>query len=208
MPDDADPAAAAWFLDRDERGNPATTIDRGRPVAWTDGNRDFVPQLDELGPSTGFNLGTTNRFADDLKWPFAVEYSVGVQRSLPYEMLAGVTYINRQRGHEIGSKNLLVPTDTYIPLTVTEVSSGALVTVYNQDPATRGRIDILWDNEEALDSTYNGGDITFDKRLSNGWMFTGGVSNSGDAPSVNTSVAAFAASTCPYGATTIAGYGI
>ena len=34
----------------------------------------------------------------------------------------------------------------------------------------------MWDNEEALDSTYDGGDITFDKRLSNGWMFTGGVS--------------------------------
>ena len=85
---------------------------------WTDGNRDLVPQLDELGPSTGFNLGTTNRFADDLKWPYAVEYSIGVQRSLPYEMVAGVTYINRQRGNEIGSRNLAVPTDTYIPLTV------------------------------------------------------------------------------------------
>ena len=82
---------------------------------WTDRNSDLIPQLNELGPSTGFNLGTTNRFADDLKWPYAVEYSVGVQRSLPYEMVAGVTYINRRRGNEIGTRNLAVPTEQLHP---------------------------------------------------------------------------------------------
>jgi phosphatidylserine/phosphatidylglycerophosphate/cardiolipin synthase-like enzyme len=33
-----DPAPSAWFLRSDERGNPATAIDRGRAVAWTEGN--------------------------------------------------------------------------------------------------------------------------------------------------------------------------
>ncbi|MGC4086194.1 MAG: hypothetical protein QM736_29745 [Vicinamibacterales bacterium] len=30
-----------------------------------DRNGDGIPQFDELGPSTGFNLGTTNRYAED-----------------------------------------------------------------------------------------------------------------------------------------------
>ena len=50
------------------------------------------------------------------------------------------------------------------------------MTVYNQDPALRGRVDNLWDNDPEMDSTYNGGDITLNKRLSNGWMMTGGLS--------------------------------
>jgi hypothetical protein len=50
------------------------------------------------------------------------------------------------------------------------------VTVFNQDPATKGKNDILWNNESALNSTYNGTDVTVNKRLSHGWMFNGGVS--------------------------------
>jgi hypothetical protein len=34
----------------------------------------------------------------------------------------------------------------------------------------------VWDNYEDLNSTYNGTDITLDKRMSNGWMMTGGIS--------------------------------
>jgi hypothetical protein len=34
----------------------------------------------------------------------------------------------------------------------------------------------VWTNDPLQDSTYNGGDITFDKRMSRGWMMTGGVS--------------------------------
>ena len=56
------------------------------------------------------------------------------------------------------------------------MSSGRSVTVYNQAPALRGRNDLLWNNEEALDSNYNGTDVTLDKRMSNRWMMTGGIS--------------------------------
>ena len=43
------------------------------------------------------------------------------------------------------------------------------MTVYNQIAALAGRNDTLFDNEETLDSNYNGGDITVNKRMSNGW---------------------------------------
>jgi hypothetical protein len=58
---------------------------------------------------------------------------------------------------------------------VTEATSGQQVVVYNQDPATRGKFDVLYSNLSALDSTYNGVDFTADKRLSNRWMLMGGA---------------------------------
>ena len=143
---------------------------------WRDTNADGVPQLTELGLSTGFNLGTTNRFADDLNWPYSVEYSIGIQRSLPFEMVAGVTYINRRRGNEIGVRNMAVPTDTYIPLTVRELNSGEVVTVYDLHPTLRGRFDNLYDNYEEINTNFNGVDLTLNKRLSNRWMVMGSAS--------------------------------
>ncbi len=144
--------------------------------SWVDANGDRVPQLNELGPSTGFNLGTTNRYSDDVKWPNSTELSVGVEQQLPGNVVASVTYVHRRRGNEIGARNLAVPIESYTPLEVTEVTSGRRVTVYNQDPALRGRFDILWDNYPEFDTEFNGLDLTFNKRMSQGWMLMGGVS--------------------------------
>jgi hypothetical protein len=85
-----------------------------------------------------------------------------------------------------------VPTASYIPLTVTERNSGQTVTVYNQAPSLRGRLDTVWDNDPEMDSTYNGGDLTINKRLSDGWMMTGGISlgkNTGYVGSISTTPA-------------------
>ena len=40
-----------------------------------DRNGDLIPQLNELGPSSGYNLGTTARYADGYDWPNANEYT-------------------------------------------------------------------------------------------------------------------------------------
>jgi hypothetical protein len=141
-----------------------------------DRNGDLTPQLSELGPSSGYNLGTTARYANGYSWPNANEYTVEIQRQLPGNLVVTGGYTRREKRHQLGSRNMAVPTSTYIPLTVTEVQSGKQVTVYNQDPALRGRLDTLWDNDPAMDSTYTGGDITVNKRLANRWMLTGGAS--------------------------------
>ena len=141
-----------------------------------DRNGDRIPQFEELGPSPGYNLGTTNRYADGYDWPNANEYTVEVQRQLPGNLVVSAGYTRREKRNQLGQRNVAVPTDTYIPLTVTEVNSGQTVTVYNQNPALRGRVDTLWNNDPEMDSTYNGGDVTLNKRLSNRWMMTGGVS--------------------------------
>ena len=59
---------------------------------------------------------------------------------------------------------------------MTEANSGRQVTVYNQAPALRGKIDILWANFAELDTNFNGADITVNKRMSNHWSMTGGAS--------------------------------
>ena len=50
------------------------------------------------------------------------------------------------------------------------------MTVYNQNPATLGKFDVLWSNEPEADRTFNGVDVTLQKRMSNRWMAMGSVS--------------------------------
>jgi hypothetical protein len=155
------------------RINPLGLTNDTRP--WTDRNDDRLPQLDELGPSTGFNFGTTNRLSPALEWPVANEYSIEMQRQLPWNMVVSASYTRRETRRNVGPRNLAVPTNSYIPLQVTEATSGRAVTVYNQDPALRGEFDVLWDNLTELDTTYNGADVTIDKRLSGGSMIMAGA---------------------------------
>src|SRR6185295_16102680 len=156
------------------RLNPVGTTNDSR--VWTactagktsacDLNGDLIPQLNELGPSNGFAFGTTNRYSADLKWPVSNEYSVEVQRQIPWNVVISAGWTRRETRRNIGLRNVAVPQDTYIALPVTEVNSGKQVTVYNQAPALRGRLDNLYENTPVADTTYNGADITINKRMS------------------------------------------
>src|SRR5207249_11816054 len=139
-------------------------------------NGDLIPQLNELGVSTGFAFGTNNRYAANLKRPVSNEYSIEVQRQIPGNVVVSVGYTRRETRRNIGAKNVAVPLESYIPLQVTEANSGRAVTVYNQAPALRGRTDNLWDNFPELDTNFNGADITANKRLSDHWSMNGGAS--------------------------------
>jgi hypothetical protein len=167
-----------------ERVNPINLVNDTR--RWTacapgqtlacDLNSDKLPQINELGSSSGYPLGVRNRYAPDTAWPWSREFSAEVQRQFPGNLVATVGYTHRERLFQLGSRNVAVPLESYEPITVTEVNSGRTVTVYNQALALRGVFDVVWDNEPDLDSTYDGADITLQKRLSNGWMLMGGVS--------------------------------
>ena len=148
---------------------------------WTDSNNDLIPQLSELGPSTGYSLGTSNHYSPDMKRPYTAEYSIELQQQVLGDVVLSVAYFHRSPQRMTGSKNLAVPTSAYTPLQVKEVSSGRQVTVYNLDPAFRGKIDSLYDN--FLTSVFNGVDIRATKRLGDRVMLMSGVSvgkNTGD----------------------------
>jgi hypothetical protein len=142
---------------------------------WTDSNGDRTPQVTELGPSTGFALGSTNRYDPDLKRPHTNELNVAIEQRLPANMAAAVGFYYRQTRRNLGSRNLKVPLDSYSPLVVTERASGQQVTVYNQALATKGLFDVLIANDSALNAQFHGVDMTITKRLSGGWMILGGL---------------------------------
>lgn len=153
--------------------------------SWTDRNGDLIPQLDELGPSSGYNFGISNRYADDISQPYSNEYSISLERELLGGIAVSIGYVYHGVREMIGSKNVAVPMDTYRPITVTERQSGQTVTIYDQDPALRGRIDMLWDNYPGLDEHYDGLEVTFRKRLANRWMFFGGVNYGRNITDIN-----------------------
>ena len=154
--------------------NPVTLQSETRP--WRDANGDLIPQLGELSAGTGFNLGTTNRYNPDVKRAMSNELAFEVAHQIPGDIVLTVGVYHRETKRNIGPRNVAVPLESYIPLTVTEVVSGRQITVFNQAPATRGRFDVLWDNSSELDSEFNGVDITFNKRMRNHWMVMGGMS--------------------------------
>jgi hypothetical protein len=154
------------------RVNPIQVTSATAP--WTDSNGDGIPELNELGQSTGFNFGTTNHYSPTLQRPYQNEYSVEIDQQLPGQILLTAAYFHRSSRNNIGSQNLAVPASSYIPLNVTV--SGQPVTVYNQNPATLGKFDTLWNNFSELDTDYDGIDVTLAKRLSSHWMLISGAS--------------------------------
>jgi hypothetical protein len=154
--------------------NPIRLASDTRP--WNDINGDRIPQLNELGASTGFSLGTSNRIDPDLKWPYTNELVAEVQQELPGAMVLSTGYYFRGHRDQIGQTNVAVPRDSYIPLTVTEVASGRQVTVYNQAPSLRGRFDVLFSNHDELDASFHGFDLTLQRRMRDGWMLMGSLS--------------------------------
>jgi Carboxypeptidase regulatory-like domain len=154
---------------------PWTACSAGQTSAC-DLNGDLLPQVNELGASTGYTFGQFNSYAPGFSWPYAVELSAEVQRQLPGNVVVTVGYTRRNSRGNLASHNLAVPANSYIPLTVIEANSGQTVTVYNQAPALKGLQQFVWDNSPELNGTYDGSDITFEKRLSHRWMLTSGLS--------------------------------
>jgi Carboxypeptidase regulatory-like domain len=139
-------------------------------------NGDGIPQPNELGPSNGYGGGVSSRYAPGLKWPLADEYSAEIQRQLPQNLVATVGFTHRVTKQNTVQQNVAVPSSGYIPLTVTEVVSGQTVTVYNQSTATRAQVDTVFFNDPRGNTTYNGWDLTVNKRMQNHWSLLGGAS--------------------------------
>jgi hypothetical protein len=165
------------------RLNPVATVMDQRP--WTrcspgqtvgcDVNNDLIPQLNELGPSPGYVFaGVNSRYAEDLARPVSNEYTVEVQRQLPQNIVLSVGYSYRQTRRNIGQVNTAAPASSWIgPLTVTEVTSGRTVNVWNRGTTASAN---LFYNSEEEDTNYHGSDITVNKRMSHRWSLQGGAS--------------------------------
>lgn len=154
--------------------NPTTRGFSTRP--WTDRNNDLVPQLDELGAGTPFSGGTQIRYADDVRRPYQWEYTASLQHELFPSVGLTLSYFRRQYEDTIGTKNILVGRDSYIPVVINNPLTNEPLTVYNQDPATLNVRDQVRDNYPEIENRYNGFEILVDKRFSQQFMVLSGLS--------------------------------
>jgi hypothetical protein len=169
-----------------ERLNPVTTVSDTRQwlaqsrcgaagVFGCDRNGDLIPQLDEIGPTPGYVFpGVNALYPDDLKRPVSNEYTVELQRELPQGIVFSAGYVHRQTRRNIATSNTAAPPSSWIgPITVTEVTSGRTVQVWNRGTAASAN---LHSNSKDADTNYHGGDITLRKRMSDRWSMQGGAS--------------------------------
>jgi hypothetical protein len=159
-------------------------------VAWTDLNRDTVPQ-GELGcvyltPGcelnlaqlpAGFGVANIATFAPDIKRMYNVEESVSVQ----HELMSGVSVTAGWYHRDF--KNLRRRTNTlqtfadYTPFTLFNPIDGAPITYYNVSLAKRAAVSTVDENATDRKMWYNGFEYNFNARLAHGiTIFGGGMS--------------------------------
>lgn len=142
--------------------------------AWRDVNGDTEAQTNEISSCQGWGGGITTRIDPDLKRPNQWEFAAQVQHELMPRFSVSAAYYHRRIVDQYGIRNLLVPPESYTALTVTNPLDGSPLTVYNQNPATRGKIDNFLTNQDELWSKYHGVELKAEKRFANGGMILGG----------------------------------
>ena len=143
--------------------------------SWTDLNNDRQAQDNELGASTGFTGGAGTLIDPDLKRPANWEYTASVQHELMPRLSVGAAYFRRVWHDLYGVKNRLVTPDKYTAVTIVNPLTQGALTVYNQNPATQGQVDLFLSNYDELDTTYNGVELKAERRFAGGANLFGGV---------------------------------
>jgi hypothetical protein len=142
--------------------------------AWRDVNGDAEAQPNEISSCQGWGGGINTRIDPDLKRPSQWEFSGQVQHELMARFSVSAAYYHRRIVDQYGIRNLLAPPESYTALTIANPLGGSPITVYNQNPATRGRIDNFLTNQDELWSRYHGFELKLEKRFANGGMILGG----------------------------------
>jgi hypothetical protein len=170
--------------------------------SWTDRNGDLVPQRDEIGAGRGaLDRGATVRQDPDLERPYQWEYTVSLEHELMKNLGVTLSYFRRNYRSLYSTVNAALSPSDYLPVTIQNPLTGEPLTVYNQNPATSGRVDNVLRNSDALDSTYNGFEIAFHRRMANNFAAFGGFTISSNKDCANG-----AASTNPNDAINACGY--
>jgi len=131
----------------------------------------------ELGTIPAFS--TSNRTYDgNAKRPFDDEFSVGVDHSLTNDLGVSATYHHRRHPYGLGIINLARPSTAYTPVDRQFTNpSGQVetVTVYSLNAALLRVSQTSITSSEVLNSSYDGVNITVNKRYRDRWQLLGGV---------------------------------
>jgi hypothetical protein len=142
---------------------------------WTDTNNDLVAQTSEIAMAkcTGSLQPTLGNVDPGLKRPHQWEYTAMVQRQVGRSTSVSLGYYGRRFSDLYTTLNAAVPPSAYSPVVITNPITNAPLTVYNQDPATRGAVRNVVATLPNLLQTYNGVEAQFNTRLINATLFGG-----------------------------------
>jgi hypothetical protein len=143
---------------------------------WDDSdNNDLVAQLNEINMAkcTGSLTPTPGNVDPNLKRPHQWEYTLMVQHQIGNTTSVSLGYYGRRFGDLYTTVNALVPASAYTPVTITNPVTNQPLTVYNQDPATRSKVQNLLTTIPDLKQTYNGVELQVNTRLSKATVFGG-----------------------------------
>jgi hypothetical protein len=142
---------------------------------WADGNGDLRAQQGEiaLDRCTG-SLQPSLGFVDaDLKRPHQWEYTATVQRQIGGRTSVMIGYYGRKFWDLYTTVNDAVPLTAYSPVSIINPLTLQPMTVFNQDPATRGLVRNVLKTIPDLEQHYHGVEFQFNTRLSKATVFGG-----------------------------------
>jgi hypothetical protein len=142
---------------------------------WTDANGDRAAQNAEINFTgcSGSLQPTLGNVDPGLKRPSQWEYTALLQRQIGRVTSVSVGYYGRRFQDLYTTVNAAVPSASYTPVTIANPLSGQPMTVYNQDPATRGRVRNVLTTLPELEQHYNGVEFQVNTRLERATVFGG-----------------------------------
>ncbi|MFN8058658.1 MAG: TonB-dependent receptor [Vicinamibacterales bacterium] len=142
---------------------------------WADTNGNLFAEESEIAFArcTGALTPSLGQVDANLKRPHQWEYTVLVQRQIGQKTSVGVGYYGRQFRDLYTTVNAAVPSSAYTPVQIINPLTNQPVTVYNQDPATRGLVQNLLTTIPELEQRYNGVEFQVNTRFSRGSVFGG-----------------------------------
>jgi len=142
---------------------------------WSDANNDLVAQTDEIAMArcSGSLQPSLGNVDPDLKRPHQWEYTAMVQRQVGASTSVSLGYYGRRFSDLYTTVNAAVPSSAYSPVTIANPLNGSALTVYNQDPATRGQVRNVLTTIPSLHQSYNGVEVQVNTRLQRATLFGG-----------------------------------
>ncbi len=146
---------------------------------WRDLNGDDIAQENELGPSTNLNFGkpaSVTRPDPDLKRPYQLLYSAGVQHELLPGLSTSLNYYYRKYYQDLWVDNVLTTHADYTAIALPDPrGTGETVNIYSIAPTKLGVFDNVRYNSTENGRQYHGVDLSFNARFKSGTQLQGGV---------------------------------
>jgi hypothetical protein len=142
---------------------------------WADANTDLHAQESEIAFArcTGSLQPSLGYVDAGLKRPYQWEVNVMVQRQIGSRTAVMAGYYGRRFWDLYTTVNDAVPTTAYSPVTITNPLTNQPLTVYNQDPATRGMVRNVLKTIPDLKHRYHGVELQVNTRMDRATFFAG-----------------------------------